>query len=84
MEPGLANTMMTGLSRDDISGTAAGAARQVGWDRPMAGKTGTTQQHKSAAFVGVVPQMAGAVITFDDSNAPRPLCDGVRVAVRVR
>jgi membrane peptidoglycan carboxypeptidase len=76
VEPGLANTMMIGLSRDDISGTAAGAARQVGWDRPMAGKTGTTQQHKSAAFVGVVPQMAGAVITFDDSSAPRPLCDG--------
>jgi membrane peptidoglycan carboxypeptidase len=76
VEPGLANTMLTGLSRDDIGGTAAGAARQVGWDRPMAGKTGTTQQHKSAAFLGVVPQMAGAVITFDDSNSPRPLCDG--------
>jgi membrane peptidoglycan carboxypeptidase len=42
----------------------------------MAGKTGTTQQHKSAAFFGVVPQMAGAVITFDNSNAPKPLCDG--------
>ena len=76
VEPGLANTLLTGLSKDVVSGTAAGAARQVGWDRPMAGKTGTTQQHKSAAFVGVVPQMAGAVITFDDSNAPRPLCDG--------
>ncbi len=76
VDPGLANTLMTGLSRDDVSGTAAGAARQMGWDRPMAGKTGTTQQHKSAAFVGVVPQMSGAVITFDDSNSPRPLCDG--------
>ena len=76
VEPGLANTLMTGLSQDDVSGTAAGAARQFGWDRPMAGKTGTTQQHKSAAFVGVVPQMAGAVITFDDTNSPRPLCDG--------
>ena len=42
----------------------------------MAGKTGTTQQHKSAAFVGIVPQMAGAVITFDNSSSPRPLCDG--------
>ena len=42
----------------------------------MAGKTGTTQQHKSAAFVGIVPQMAGAVIAFDNSNSPRPLCDG--------
>ena len=76
VDPGLANTLMTGLSQDDVSGTAAAAARSMGWDRPMAGKTGTTQQHKSAAFVGVVPQMAGAVITFDDSNSPRPLCDG--------
>ncbi len=42
----------------------------------MSGKTGTTQQHKSAAFVGFVPQMSGAVITFDNSNSPRPLCDG--------
>jgi len=76
VEPGLANTLLAALSQDDISGTAAGAARQVRWDRPMAGKTGTTQQHKSAAFVGVVPQMAGAVITFDNSSRPRPLCDG--------
>ena len=76
VDPGLANTLLTGLSKDDVGGTAAGAARQVGWDRPMAGKTGTTQQHKSAAFVGVVPQMAGAVITFDNSSSPRPLCDG--------
>ena len=76
VEPGLANTLLTGLSKDAVSGTAAAAAHSMGWDRPMAGKTGTTQQHKSTAFVGVVPQMAGAVITFDDFNAPRPLCDG--------
>ncbi len=76
VDPGLANTLVTGLSKDDTSGTSAGAARQVGWSRPMLGKTGTTQQHKSAAFVGAVPQMSGAVITFDNSNSPRPLCDG--------
>jgi membrane peptidoglycan carboxypeptidase len=76
VEPGLANTLFSGLSKDDLSGTAAGAARQVGWNRPMAGKTGTTQQHKSAAFLGVVPQLAGAVITFDNSRSPKPLCDG--------
>jgi membrane peptidoglycan carboxypeptidase len=77
VEPGLANTLMTAMSRDDVSpGTAAGAAGQVGWNRPMAGKTGTTQQHKSAAFIGIVPQMSGAVIAFDNSNAPKPLCDG--------
>ena len=77
VEPGLANTLLTALSKDDQpGGTAGGAAGQVGWNRPMAGKTGTTQQHKSAAFIGIVPQMAGAVITFDNSNSPRPLCDG--------
>ena len=76
VDPGLANTLLTALSKDDTTGTAAGAARQVGWNRPMAGKTGTTQEHKSAAFIGIVPQMSGAVITFDNSNAPKPLCDG--------
>jgi membrane peptidoglycan carboxypeptidase len=76
VDPDLANTLVNALSRDDLIGTAAGAARQAGWDRPMMGKTGTTQQHKSAAFVGAVPQLAGAVITFDNSNAPKPLCDG--------
>ena len=75
VDPGLANTLVTGLSKDDVSGTSAAAARAAGWNRPMLGKTGTTQQHKSAAFVGAVPQMAGAVITFDNSDSPRPLCD---------
>jgi membrane peptidoglycan carboxypeptidase len=76
VDPALANTLLVGLSKDDTMGTAAGAARQVGWTRPMAGKTGTTQEHKSAAFIGIVPQMSGAVITFDNSSAPKPLCDG--------
>jgi membrane peptidoglycan carboxypeptidase len=77
VEPGLANTLLTGMSKDDKpGGTAAGAAAQVGWNRPMAGKTGTTQAHQSAAFLGVVPQVSGAVITFDNSAHPRPLCDG--------
>jgi membrane peptidoglycan carboxypeptidase len=76
VEPELANTLVNALGKDDISGTAAGAASTVGWNRPMLGKTGTTQQHKSAAFVGATPQIAGAVITFDNSSSPKPLCDG--------
>ena len=84
VEPGLANTLLTALSKDDQpGGTAAGAAAQAGWNRPMAGKTGTTQQHKSAAFIGIVPQMSGAVIAFDNSNSPRPLCDGAGAPVPV-
>jgi membrane peptidoglycan carboxypeptidase len=76
VEPGLANTLLTAMSEDDApGGTAARAAGEVGWDRPMAGKTGTTQQHKSAAFLGVLPEMSGAVIVFDNSRAPQSLCD---------
>jgi membrane peptidoglycan carboxypeptidase len=77
VEPGLAHTLLIGLSRDDKpGGTAARAAAEVGWNRPLAGKTGTTQHHQSAAFLGIVPELSGAVITFDNSANPRPLCDG--------
>jgi hypothetical protein len=42
-----------GLSKDDQpAGPRRPRPAQVGWNRPMAGKTGTTQQHKSAAFIG--------------------------------
>ncbi|HYH32289.1 MAG TPA: penicillin-binding transpeptidase domain-containing protein, partial [Pseudonocardia sp.] len=77
VERGLATTLLHGLGRDHLpGGTAARAAAEVGWNRPMAGKTGTTQHHQSAAFLGVVPDLSGAVITFDNSANPRPLCDG--------
>ncbi|KAA2262239.1 PASTA domain-containing protein [Solihabitans fulvus] len=71
----LANTLVTGLSKDDTgSGTSAVAAKQVNWTRPMLGKTGTTQDYKSAAFVGATPQLAGAVQTFADGTNPSPIC----------
>ncbi|GAA3235837.1 transglycosylase domain-containing protein [Pseudonocardia petroleophila] len=77
VDPGLADTLMVGLGRDHLpGGTSAAAAASSGWDRPIAAKTGTTQDQESAAFVGATPQLAGAVITFDDSAAPRPICDG--------
>jgi membrane peptidoglycan carboxypeptidase len=72
---GLANTLVTGMSKDDTAGTATGAARAVNWNRPMLGKTGTTQQSKSAGFVGATPQLAGAVLVFNDGRAPEGICD---------
>lgn len=43
--PQLADTLLTGMSKDDQpGGTSAAAAAAVGWNRPVAGKTGTTQQ----------------------------------------
>src|SRR5215208_5742083 len=72
---GLANTFANALSKDSSSpGTAAGAAASVGWDLPMSGKTGTTESHRSAGFVGFTNQYAGAVYIFDDSNSPAGIC----------
>ncbi|SMC99267.1 transglycosylase domain-containing protein [Kibdelosporangium aridum] len=72
----LANTLVTGLSKDrEPGGTAYNAGRRAGWTRPMMGKTGTTQEFKSAGFVGATPQYAGAVQTFNDGPRPRPIRD---------
>ncbi|WP_051233486.1 transglycosylase domain-containing protein [Pseudonocardia asaccharolytica] len=73
---GLADTLVVGLSDDTVYGTAAGAADAAGWNRPMLGKTGTTQHHFSAGFVGATPQLAGAVLTWSDADPPRPICVG--------
>ena len=52
----------------------------VDWDRPMIGKTGTTQVHQSSAFLGATPQLSAAVHTFADSPQPRGIClDPVRL-----
>ncbi len=74
---GLANTLAVGMSKDDTEGTARAAASQVGWDRPVIGKTGTTQLNRSATFLGATPQLAGAGMVFvwgGDTN--QGLCDG--------
>ncbi|WP_109630936.1 transglycosylase domain-containing protein [Lentzea atacamensis] len=76
---GLANGLAAGMSKDDQDrGTAAAAARAVKWNRPMIGKTGTTEEYKSAAFIGATPDFAGAVQTFNDGTSPRPICIGGR------
>ncbi|MFD9703075.1 transglycosylase domain-containing protein [Lentzea sp. NPDC059081] len=72
---GLANGLAVGMSKDDIGGgTAAQAARNAKWTRPMIAKTGTTEEYKSAAFIGATPDFAGAVQTFNDGTSPRPIC----------
>jgi membrane peptidoglycan carboxypeptidase len=65
------------MSKDDTgNGTAAAAARAAKWTRPMIAKTGTTEEYKSAAFIGATPDFAGAVQTFNDGTNPRPICIG--------
>ncbi|MFC4857788.1 transglycosylase domain-containing protein [Actinophytocola glycyrrhizae] len=74
---GLANTLAVGMSKDDLpGGTAHAAAQGVGWNRPMIGKTGTTQHNGSAAFVGGTPQLAGAAMVFRPDRPYGGLVDG--------
>jgi membrane peptidoglycan carboxypeptidase len=73
----LANALAVGLSEDSKGmGTAAYTARKAGWKRPMMGKTGTTEQYKSAAYLGATPDYAGAVQVFNDGTTPMGICVG--------
>ena len=71
---GLANTLTNALSKDTTMGTGAAAAGSVGWTLPMAGKTGTTESHRSSGFLGYTNQLAAASYIFDDSPKPAALC----------
>ena len=72
---GLANTLANALSKDDQgAGTAAASAGSVGWDLPMSGKTGTTEAHRSSAFLGFTNTLAAANYIYDDSTEPGELC----------
>lgn len=71
----LANALAVGLSEDSKGmGTASLTARKAGWKRPMMGKTGTTEEYKSAAYLGATPDYAGAVQVFNDSTSPKGIC----------
>ncbi|GHH40326.1 penicillin-binding protein [Lentzea cavernae] len=73
----LANALANGLSEDSKGqGTAAISAQKAGWKRPMMGKTGTTEEYKSAAYLGATPDYAGAVQVFNDSTSPKGICVG--------
>ncbi|WP_344855743.1 transglycosylase domain-containing protein [Amycolatopsis ultiminotia] len=77
--PGVANTLEAGLSRDTTAGTSAAAARAAGWTRPDIGKTGTTQQSESVAFVGGVDHYAVSSMVFADGPRPQEICPGTPV-----
>ncbi|WP_330251090.1 penicillin-binding protein [Nocardia sp. NBC_00565] len=74
VEPGLANTLANAMSKDDISGTAAGAAQASGWNLPLSAKTGTTESHRSSAFVGFTNSLAAAAYVYGDSPTPGEIC----------
>lgn len=72
---GLANTLANGMSHDDKGGgTSAGAAGMQGWTLPVSGKTGTTEAHRSSAFVGFTNNIAGSAYVYNDGPTPTGIC----------
>ena len=69
-EPDVANTVTYALNRVVTNGTG-GAARALG--RPAAAKTGTTDDNKSAWFVGYTPQLSTAVFMTKEDADGKPV-----------
>ena len=65
MSPGLTGEM-TGVMREVLEHGTAASARSLGWTRPAAGKTGTTNDYRDAWFVGYTRSLTcGVWVGFD-------------------
>jgi membrane peptidoglycan carboxypeptidase len=71
----LARTLAVAMEGDLTgAGTAAGSASGAGWTWTAAGKTGTTQEYKSSAYLGFTPEMSASVILWDSEPRPQSIC----------
>lgn len=71
----LARTLSVAMEGDlQTGGTAATAAQGVGWKWTAAGKTGTTQEYRSSAFLGFTPEMSASVVLWDSEPRPQGIC----------
>jgi membrane peptidoglycan carboxypeptidase len=61
--------------------TAASVGRTI--DRPIAGKTGTTDSNRSAWFVGFTPNLAGAAFYVDPDSPTNSSVPNSKVPIRV-
>lgn len=75
VEPGLADSLAVAMGQDHLAnGTAAAAAAATGWNWPSSGKTGTTESHRSSAFLGFTNKLAAAAYVYGDSPTPGEIC----------
>jgi penicillin-binding protein 1A len=79
--PGVAYQVVSLMQSVVQSGTAR-AVREL--DRPVAGKTGTTNEARDAWFVGFTPELvAGVWVGFDDNRPLGPRETGGRAAIPI-
>ena len=66
--------LVTSMLEDVVNTGTASRSRQMGFARPAAGKTGTTDDYRDAWFVGYTPMLvAGVWVGYD---RPRPIMRG--------
>ncbi|MCI0415321.1 PBP1A family penicillin-binding protein [bacterium] len=62
--------LITDMLRSVMSEGTAASVRSLGFTRPAAGKTGTTDEYRDAWFVGYTPDLLCVVWTGYDDNTP--------------
>ncbi|GAB3944443.1 penicillin-binding protein [Corynebacterium tapiri] len=74
VDPQLAGSLSQAMTLDIKEGTASEAAKALGFGGTAAAKTGTTESHQSAAFLGFNNAIAAAPYIFNDGTSTAPLC----------
>ncbi|RNE49024.1 transglycosylase domain-containing protein [Corynebacterium alimapuense] len=74
LDPDVADALTSGMSEDLKTGTGSRAAQNAGWSGEAAAKTGTTESHQSAAFLGFNSGFASAPYIYNDGTTVSPLC----------
>lgn len=82
IDPGIADMMTELLQNVFAEGTAAGAAN-LGFTRPAAGKTGTTNDYRDAWFAGYTPQLTAVVWMGFDQGTQKSKLTGANTALPV-
>ena len=83
MSPSLTSEMTAVMRQVMEHGTAAGA-RALGWSRPAAGKTGTTNDYRDAWFVGYTRSLTcGVWVGFDKPQPIAPHGYGAALALPI-
>ena len=76
--------VMVDMMKGVVDSGTAQRARWMGFTRPAAGKTGTTDNYCDNWFIGYTPQVtAGAWVGFDDKTSLGESEDGARNAVPI-
>lgn len=83
IDPGIAD-MMTYLLQDVFTEGTAESARAYGFDRPAAGKTGTTNDYRDSWFVGYTPELTALVWVGLDQGILQDSLKGKKGAKKIR